>query len=79
MDVHDNRNKTSLWRFIISKPFDCLISELFPIRPIRYIFNCYVKSAKFLIITLPRNIWLRGNVNSNILEIDNLLFPLEMN
>ena len=49
MDVHYNRNKMPFWRFIISESFN------FFIRPI---FNCYIKSVKY--------IWIRG-----IFEIHN--------
>ncbi len=60
--VDDNR-KFSLWNILPSEPFYILIPNIFIIRPIRFLFNYYIKPAKFLVIILPRNIWQKGNTS----------------
>jgi hypothetical protein len=59
--VNDNR-KLSLWSILSSEPLYILIPDIFFIRPIRFLFNYYIKPAKFLVIILPRNIWQKGNI-----------------
>jgi hypothetical protein len=61
MDSNDGR-KSSLWNLITSEPLYIIIPNLFIIRPIRFLFNYYIKPAKFLVIILPRNIWKKGNI-----------------
>jgi len=59
--ISDNK-KSSLWTLITTKPLYVIIPNLFIIRPSRFLFNYYIKPAKFLVIILPRNIWNKGNI-----------------
>ncbi len=60
--ISDNKN-SSLWTLITTKPLYIIIPNLFIIRPSRFLFNYYIKPAKFLVIILPRNIWQKGNIS----------------
>jgi hypothetical protein len=60
--IHDSR-KLSLWNLITTEPLYIIIPNIFIIRPVRFLFNYYIKPAKFLVIILPRNIWNKGNVD----------------
>lgn len=60
MSTMNDNKKLSLWNIFPSEPLYILIPNLFFIRPIRFIFNYYIKPAKFLVIILPRNIWQKG-------------------
>ena len=57
------QKRFSLWNLICSEPLYVIIPNVFFIRPIRHLVNCYLKPAKFLVIILPRNIWQKGNVS----------------
>jgi hypothetical protein len=59
--ISDNKN-SSLWTLITTKPLYIIIPNLFIIRPSRFLFNYYIKPAKFLVIILPRNIWKKGKI-----------------
>jgi hypothetical protein len=59
----DDRRKLSVWNFLPSEPLYIILPNLFLIRPIRFLFNYYIKPVKFLVIILPRNIWQKGNTS----------------
>jgi hypothetical protein len=61
LTTNDNK-KISFWNIFPSDPLYIIIPNIFLIRPIRFLFNYYIKPAKFLVIILPRNIWQKGNI-----------------
>jgi hypothetical protein len=60
--INDNK-KLSLWNILPCEPLYIIIPNILFVRPIRFLFNYYIKPAKFLVIILPRNIWQKGNIS----------------
>lgn len=61
LSIHPNR-QLSLWNFITIEPLCVIIPHVFLLRPLRFLFDSYIKSAKVLVILLPRSIWNKGKL-----------------
>jgi hypothetical protein len=61
LNINNDNNKLSLWNYLTCQPLYVIIPDIFIIRPIRFLFNYYIKPVKFLVLILPRNIWKKGN------------------